>query len=478
MLRLKNSPGLRLRLALVGAFSITAATVTVGIVSYKQLERHGESELDRFLHTELSDFVRDYLVDAANAGLDRELCRQLIFAERNELFIILRDASGNELMRSDDLEMETVPFSRKKSVAEQTIEFADVGATPGSQLRMLTLDLGRNVSLPFRVIQGLMPRGAMDRNLTRGRHQLLVAIVASTTFGFCVCYLLAGSILAPLRAMARFADQIGPTNLSERLSLTKRGDEVDRVSSVLNSMLDRLESSFVHLESFTLDASHELRTPLTIMRGELEGAATSNDLKRLRTAISVSIEEADRLSRMITALLQLARLRHAVMPVGQNLDLGRILLDMADDAQVIAESRQVAFETNLAEAAGTIRGDRILLRQAIWNLVVNALDYTPTGGTVALLMQSADDAIQVEVTDTGPGIAPADLHRIFEPFYRGKDNDSPDGLGLGLALTRRIIECHAGTVAVESVPGRTRFLILLPSVPTSRGARSHSIEDG
>lgn len=290
----------------------------------------------------------------------------------------------------------------------------------------------------------------------------LVALVAG--------YFLAGRVLAPVGAMAARARRITADSLDERLPVDDPGDEFGRLASTFNGVLARLQDAFERLRRFTADASHELRTPLTALRSVGE-VALQRPLEPhgYREVVSSMLEEVEHLTRLVESLLVLTRgdsgrLRSAP----ERVDLGELAAATADHLRVLAEERSQVLSV---QADGGVQAlcDPALVRQALVNLVDNAIKYTPTGGEVlisARRLPSGEPA--VEVVDTGPGIAAADRERIFERFYRvdaGRAR-AAGGVGLGLAIARAAVVATAGRIELESEPGRgSTFRVVLPVMP-------------
>jgi heavy metal sensor kinase len=291
-------------------------------------------------------------------------------------------------------------------------------------------------------------------------------------------FLLAGRSLGPLARMADHARRITAEQLHERLSLEKSSTEVDQLRDAFNETLARLERSFDRLRRFTADASHELRTPLTALRsvGEvaLRQAATPAEY---REVIGAMLEEVDRLTRLSDELLALARgdARRSPLPL-ETLDLSALADEVADQLSVLAEERGQTL-TLEGEGPLPVRGNRLALRQALLNLIDNAIKYSPEGARIGVTVDKRADRAFVEVRDEGPGIAPEHRELIFERFYRIDSSRSREmgGTGLGLSLARWAAEAHAGRIELETEVGRgSTFRLVVPfapspAVPAERG---------
>ncbi len=305
-----------------------------------------------------------------------------------------------------------------------------------------------------------------------------VALLIATLGGF----VLARKALRPIEEIANTARDIGAKNLSRRIEAPARGDrEMTTLVSTLNSMISRLEGSFTQIAQFSSDASHELKTPLSIMKGEIEQAQrkleSTHQLESgdAREFFASLMEEVERMQRIVEGLLLLAKADDHRLPLSKQMISPYAFLDsIAEDAEILASDRGLHFERQFK---GTLKeifieADPTLLYQVLMNLLDNAFKYTPQGGTVRLFLNRSEDAVVFGVQDTGPGIAPADIAKIFRRFYRTEQARSHLGaehtarsLGLGLAITKSIIEAHGGTIIVESELGKgSKFIVSLPLV--------------
>ncbi len=265
-------------------------------------------------------------------------------------------------------------------------------------------------------------------------------------------YFVARRSLQPIAAMAEHAKKISSESLSDRLSIANPHDEVGQLASVINETLQRLENSFTELKRFTADASHELRTPLTALRTVGEVALREAD----HPAISSMLEEAERLQELIESLLTLARMEGGKIAVQhESLEVAGILRDVRDSLSVLAAEKNQTLEV-VGDDVPTASGDRLLLRQALLNVVHNAIRYAPPHTRILLSATRQRDETVIVVTDEGPGIAPEHQAKIFERFYRVDKSRAraEGGNGLGLAIAKWAVEHQGGRIEVESELGR------------------------
>lgn len=279
-------------------------------------------------------------------------------------------------------------------------------------------------------------------------------------------YVIAGRALAPLSRMAERARTIGIDRLSERLPVDVASDELGQLATVFNDTFARLESSFERLTRFTADASHQLRTPLTALKsvGEvgLREAKAPSDYEE---TIGSMLEEADRLTALVDALLLLSRWESGRVPrTLAPLDLRDLAESVCGQLAVLAEERRIALEVDVTPL--TVSADAIMLRSALMNVIDNAIKFTPEGGRIRVSTRSDDTHHAIVVDDTGPGIPVAQRERVLERFFRVEpwgDASAEPGAGLGLAIADWAIRANHGHVGIEgNESGGARVVISLP----------------
>ena len=283
-------------------------------------------------------------------------------------------------------------------------------------------------------------------------------------------YVLARRALAPIDHLASDAQRITADRLHERLSVPNQHDEIGRLAAVINEAFARLESSFDQLRRFTADASHELRTPLAVVRGIGEGAvAQRRNPAEYEEAIGSMLEEVDRMTNLVDTLLRLSRGDAGTIRLSrQPLDLGQLTADIASSLGVLAEERSQTIALD-ASPDVAVSADRLVLREAVTNVLDNAIKYSPAGSKIAITVGQSHDRAFVAIADEGPGVAPEHRERIFDRFYRLDEARSRDhgGAGLGLAIARWAVEIHGGQITVDPrLGGGSEFRIVLPLVQT------------
>lgn len=270
--------------------------------------------------------------------------------------------------------------------------------------------------------------------------------------------------LAPLHSMRDRASIVSGQKLDERMPVDSVPVEMADLAKELNRMLDRLQQDFRRLSDFSADLAHELRTPLTNLLTQTQVALSSNrDVKTYRDILASNAEELQILSRMVSDMLFLAKTERGVdLPSRESFMASREVQALLEFYESVADEKHVRIT---AHGEGRIHGDRLMFRRAVGNLISNALRHVPDGGEVIVRSSEKPDAVEVSVQNTGPNIDPGAVPYLFDRFFRAdpaRARPETDGAGLGLAITKAIVEAHQGTISVSSHDGLTRFTLLFP----------------
>jgi heavy metal sensor kinase len=279
-------------------------------------------------------------------------------------------------------------------------------------------------------------------------------------------YLLAGRALAPVHLITSTARSISAKNLAERVVVANRDDELGRLADTFNGMITRLEHSFDAMRQFTADASHELLTPLTAMRTEVEvSLRAERSSEQYRRVLASVLEEVERLTKLADDLLLLSREdAKAIGPEFERLRLDLLVQEVAGHVRALAEESGISMAVSNMPPA-TVFGDADALRQVFFNLLDNAVKYTPQGGSVTICGLLNAGEVGVEISDTGIGIPLDSVPRVFDRFYRVDKSRSRElgGTGLGLSIAKALVERHRGRIEVESTVGKgSTFRVYLP----------------
>jgi two-component system, OmpR family, heavy metal sensor histidine kinase CusS len=330
---------------------------------------------------------------------------------------------------------------------------------------------------PLRVAQlhdgSLVIRLALNRAIIeQTQHQVMWAFIGVLPFALAAAGLigwwLGGRTLSPIEDLTTAAEEITALRLHSRLPQPATNDEVARLTSVLNGMIDRLERSFLQARRFTADASHELRTPLTVLRGHVDALIADPAVPTsLEPKILLLQDAASRLAGIVRQLMLLSRADEGNFDLDrEEIDLVPLVRDILDDAEILAMDTGITVEAELP-ASAMIHAHDGFLRQALLNLCDNGLKYGTRGGTLRLRLTESFAGWRLTVANQGNPIPPETAARIFDRFYRAAGATAPTGIGLGLSLAREIIRAHHGSLELTpNEPGWVMFTILLP--PTKR----------
>ena len=378
------------------------------------------------------------------------------------LYVQVLTTDGRLIAKSGNLGDQSLPITRDE-LAQVVGDAEPVLVT--SEARRISL---REISVPITwqgdiigVVQVARSLEEVEEALAQLAKLLLVWSAAGLLVSVAVGSWMSGRALRPIDDVTRTARSIVEAqDLSRRLDDTGPQDEVGRLATTINRMLERIDGLFRSQQRFIADVSHELRTPLTTVRGYLgllRRSEARHDLDAQAEILDTVESEVARMSRLAADLLLLAQAEAGIELAKVPVELDTLILDVYRQAKALSGAAGLGLGN---EDQIVVRGDPDRLRQLLLNLIDNALKYTPADGqvTVSLTREKQDgrEWALVEVADSGIGIPPEDLPHVFERFYRVDKARSRDqgGTGLGLAIARWIVVSHGGRIAVESAPGQ------------------------
>jgi heavy metal sensor kinase len=455
---LLRARSVRVRVTLWYLAILLAVLIIAGVVVYVGLGRSLRAEMDHAL-----DLVAVNVADTSNRGRP-ELDRDKLPPEYRATLYALDGSVLETAPRGEVLPLGDAP----RSAAIDGRETRDSADLQGQSWRVLT----RPVTWNGRVV-GVLQVGRSEQPIDVTLDQLRLVLQALVPLALLLAgsvgLFLAGRALDPIDRMTRTAAAIGAEDLSRRLpaDVRRTPDEVGRLASTFNHMLDRLERAFERQRQFTADASHELRTPLSLLLTQLDVAlARPCSGHECRSVFLALREDVVHMQRLVQALLTLARADAGKDPgVREPLDLSDLARQVVQGLSDLADERGVLLGLEVEEGV-TVYGSDFRLMQLIANLVENGIEHTPAGGSVSVSvsMQANDSTAMLEVRDTGTGIAAQHLPHVFERFYRADPARSDGGLGLGLSICQSIAEGHGGSIRAESRPGAgSTFKVILPA---------------
>jgi len=293
-----------------------------------------------------------------------------------------------------------------------------------------------------------------------GTVTLLIVFIALTGG-----WLATQSAVYPIRRLSLVVRRIIRTGQTDaRVPEAGTGDAIDELTSLFNTMLDKIEGLVTAMRGALDNVSHDLRTPLARLRGTAEMAlAAPPDLDRYREALADCVEESDRVLVMLDTLMDISEAESGTMALQrEDVALSEVVARALDLYGEVAEAKGVTLVADIKHAV-VVKGDRTRLEQVAANLVDNAVKYTPSGGHVDVEVRAENGKAVLVVRDTGAGISPEELPRIWERLFRGDTSRAERGLGLGLSLVKAIVEAHSGTVQATSTLGQgSVFTVTLP----------------
>lgn len=346
----------------------------------------------------------------------------------------------------------------------------------GEPVRVLYFPLERLGELHERhVLQVAAPLRTRNELVTSVALFLAVLSLGVTAASLGGAWWLAGRAIRPVHEVIDQAEGVGVGSLDQRIHAYADTQEYRRLVDVLNTMLSRIQSAFEGQRRFTADASHELRSPLTAMRGELELALRrERDAGEYKRVLQSTLEEVVRLSRITEDLLTLARSDSgALLSRPETIEFSGIVERVVERLQGRAVAKDLRIETETSGNA-TAEVDPVLVGQAVWNLVDNAIRFTPPGGRVRVTTGAADDRVELVVEDTGPGFPQGMLEHVFDRFFRAdrarSHAEETQSTGLGLAIVKGVAEAHGGGATAQNLAGGGARVVL--TFPVHRTAGS------
>lgn len=470
-----SSLPIRIRISLAFAVLLAAIIAVVGVSVVEMLRAQLLVEIDGSLQAravrvmgDVDDSVSDTGVidaNAAQAALSDMPPGEEILAPG--LYVEILDPAGTLLACTPDLPSPKFrpPSNLLADAAKGKSGFDEV-TMKGGRVRLFAQPITRNARVLGVVVVGRSLHFA-DLAVQRSQQLIAVAAVSAVVLSLIGGWILTGRALGPIFQMTRVARRIAQTGqFEQQLPPPRVQDEVGELTATFNEMLERVGDTLQRQREFLADASHELRSPLTIVRGNLD--LLGSDVPEAERDLSVQVikGEVDRMGRLVSDLLFLAEVDAQEMILREEVRLDRLIATMYCRANEIDhDDHRMTLSQN---DPIVVLGDSARLEQMLWNLVDNARRYTPPGGTITVALRSVGDLVEITIADTGIGIAPEHLPRVFERFYRVDQSRSraKGGTGLGLAIVRQVALAHGGDVSVQSTVGKgTTFTVLLPAFP-------------
>jgi heavy metal sensor kinase len=386
--------------------------------------------------------------------------------EINNFYFIIEGRDGQELARSDNVP--AVPTPVVQAGRDSLNSVNSIAPRLDSRQAPKTVEFENYLETANLLPSGetILVGGSIAPEL---RELKMTALKLSGTGGIILFFGLAGGwwfvsrALRPISEISSTATRISAGDLSQRINVAEAESELGQLAAVLNSTFARLEAAFAQQQQFTSDAAHELRTPVSVMLTQTQTALNrEREAADYKQTVEACQRAAQRMRRLIESLLALARL-DAGQEVLKRLrfDFSKTISDCAEMVKPMADERGVKISIELSSLE--ITGDSERIAQVVTNLLTNAIQYNLPDGEVRVKLESQNGMAVLTVSDTGQGIAAEDLPRVFERFYRADKSRSTGGNGLGLAISKAVVEAHGGTIEVSSAENAgTVFTVRLP----------------
>ncbi len=459
---------MRVKLTLYYLALLTAVLVFFGVAIYTYLARSLVTIIDDSLASTAQSIERRMRTDdVSEEAYPPEQNEQMLVAPQL-VQLLSEDGAITDEPVPDKTRQLPVDVTALRRINDDQVHFVTARLSTGEQIRVALLRLRDHDGQIFfiRVGQSLSP-------LQKARRQMLILLAiagpVALLLGSYGGLLLANQALNPVDRLTRAAEEIEAGDLSKRVQVPPKMDELGRLAATFNRMIARLQAAFERQRQFTADASHELRTPLAVMRGDIEIALRrERKPEDYRNVLTSNLEEIIRLSRLVEDLLMLAR-----ADAGQSIlqrepmDLDDLCAQMIEYLAPLAEEKEQQLIYHAPNVTPlSINADAQRIKQMLLNLLDNALKYTPINGTITLTLLAKDHTAILSIADTGRGIPEEDLPHIFDRFFRHSRSTSDktvQGFGLGLSIVRWIVHSHGGKISAESTLGKgAQFIVRLP----------------
>lgn len=450
-----NRLSIRWRIAIWNTAAFAVILLTFGLAVYGLLRKTHYDQVDRRMQTQFLEITKRQPQDAtkaADAWLQGYGSAAYILDQEGRAVEHVGKLSADDLARVDRPTSEIPQYDtdRLPSAGHVRRLIAQIPNTEPPRTLVMVAELEH-----------------VDEELWEVIRALLITTPITLVAAASIAYLLARKALSPVDHLRQMTDEITVDRLDRRLPIRNPADELGLLAQTINSMIERLQRSFGEIRRFTADASHELRTPVAVIRSEAElGLTAIGENPAVRRRFESIVEECSRLADLTSQLLALCREEAGIATMARKpVRLESLVSESTDSMRPMAEAKQLLLAVE-CEANPIILGDADRLRRAFCNLLDNAIRHTPAGGRVYVKLSQWKGEAQIEVRDTGAGIAAQHLARVFERFYQVDSGRSHagGGAGLGLSIVKSVVEAHEGRVEATSELGTgSAFRIILPT---------------
>ena len=452
---------IRVRLTLWYTLFFLLLLLVMGSLVLWRVRSHLVENADRALVEEINELFEEMQMVNDREEMIAELTRRFSSHSHYHFQVLDKDLKSvftGRFLTSITLPKATPPGEMRGG------EYLDVDLPGLGRYRLVNLAMRDSRSNPL-LIRAISPRQAIDRDFqsylwmfaTLGPIAILAALIAG--------YVVAGHVLSPIQVITAKAKSISADCLNERLPVVNEFDEIGELSCTLNDTFDRLEKSVDSMKRFTSDAAHELRSPVAVMRTEAEIALRKpRSLEEYRAVVESTLAETVRLGGLVDQLLTLSRHDAGVEEmVSDEVPAGALLHDVVSRFVSVAMEKGVSLEAD-AFPDCFVNGHDVWISQLFFNLIDNAIKFTPAGGSVRVSAEMDVREVRIIVSDSGVGVSAEHLPHLFERFYRADSaREHYRGTGLGLAICKSIVDAHHGSIEVASKSGKgTTVTVRMP----------------
>jgi len=453
---------IQFRQGIIFTLTIVLCSVLVYLwIVYSIYQEQMEEELT-FLNHKLIGYYAYYQTEEINLFLNH-IRSDILNDTRKQFFIRMVNSEGNEIYSY-------LPYTWRSFDREELLKEGGLGDQKYITLSSPTHDF-KLLSTQIFFYDGSYIQGGISLEsrqdlfmLYQNSYSRIFPIIL--ILSFLVGTLTTSHALAPLKLLNRDLEHLTQTaDISRRLVASGSGDQLDHLTQQINAFLGKIGELIEELKGTMDSAAHDLRTPLTRLAGRAEVALRNpdTDAEELRDVLAASIEDSQEILKIFTTLMTISESEKRLESEQVPFSLEDEIRDIADLYSLIAEEKSVAIELDLAPLNRSYRGSPLRIKQALSNLVDNAVKYAFPDSTIYIRMTGGRGGVTLEVENHGEYIAKEEQERIWNRFYRCDKSRTSEGLGLGLSLVKAVIEAHKGSIDVKSeIEGKTVFILNLP----------------
>ncbi len=416
----------------------------------QEITQHGE---------QIVDLIAQQSVGMHTSFPQEQLSRE--FSEMPGMLIVIANRNGEILSSSQIVESSTKTLKDVFEKSANLINSSFIELTIGTtHMRVGIFPVSTNENTDNLVLVG-HPTDVITDSLNKLSSELVLIFGIASVLSLIGGLIISKKALQPVTQLSLKLKEISLSNLSQPIHIFKTGDELEELSTSFNSLLTRLSDSFTRERQFIGDVAHELRTPLSTLKNSIEVTLSKDrTAKEYQHTLNETLVDVDHLSGTVNDVLDLAW-SESDKPLlnTERVDLSEMLGELVDITKKMAEAKQIYVIEEIKQHI-EIAGKRQKLFRAFFNLLENAVKYTPEKGRISVTLSRTKSSDLIEITNTGPGISKADLPHVFDRFYRGGKKVTTFGSGLGLAICKSIIEAHRGTITIESTPKKVTTIMV------------------